>query len=115
MMEFFVKALMSAVDEVAWEQTSLFNESGNHLTVQPPSLEPFYELTMKTLESFPSSSMGIIFGVRLILEFFGHATAGCTVSNDASKLRGGGVTFPVGWKNFPKRQFHKKLWFPNQA
>jgi hypothetical protein len=113
MMEAVVKTLMSVIDEVAWEHAGLFNVSDRPLTAQLPPLEPSPLHLKQTVESFPFSSVGRVVGVRPNTVRFGHTTTGCTVTSRVSNLRGGGETYPVGRKHFPKRQFNKKSWMPN--
>jgi hypothetical protein len=115
MTEATIKALMSAVDEVAWEQEGLFNVFDKPLTSQLPTLEPSSELSKQTVESFPSSSAGRVVGVRPNIERSGLTMTGCAVTIGASNLWGGGETFPAGRKHFPKRQLNKKSWLPNRA
>jgi hypothetical protein len=109
MTEVVVNALMSAVDEAAWEQDGLFNVPDTPLTAQLPT-SATTKFTSNTFH-FPGASKTQ--RESLGNERSGPYLPGCAVSTGVNKNWGGGVDFQTGRKFLTTRQPTKRSWLPN--
>jgi hypothetical protein len=114
MTEAAINTLMSAVEEVSWEQVKIFNETDKPLLSKHlPTLEPLPVVSTKPSVPFSFSCEDRAKLLRSVNESPVHFSPGVDVTNDVLKCPGGGEANSVGLKTLTKRHTIKKPWLPN--